>query len=123
MAPRRFMASRFPMSRPQTLPESQSSSSIRGMRILGWVFLAPFGALACASIAPQPAEPPASVPPEPAVENGAERPGEPAPAPAQAPAQPEAAAPPVAEKKPSACAEGMQLVEGEYCTKVEQKCT
>ena len=102
------------------------------MRALGWLFLAPWCALACGSLTPEP-----SAPPPPPVEAAAPRAStEPSAAPAASvdAADPAAlAAPPrqaggvskgqpQAAKGPSACPPDMKLVEGEYCTEVEHDC-
>lgn len=98
---------------------------------LGFVYFAYVACAASPSITP---EPPSASPPPPTATATASPTAEASPPPpagsaSAAPTKPKASpeAKPVANKSSadqddSACPEGMQLVEGEYCTKVEHKC-
>ncbi len=93
-----------------------------------WLIIAPLLAAACAAAQPSPSEapsgesqpaatePPAQAAGDAGIQDAAPAAEEPSQAEASAEAESDAAA------EPRACPSGMQLVEGEYCSKVEHKC-
>jgi hypothetical protein len=94
-------------------------------RVLALSFLY-FGYAACAASAPPASAAAPSARPRPAPVPAPRRAASASPSAAPGKAEKKAAAPPKADKpteaKADACPDGMQLIEGEYCSKVEHKC-